>query len=471
MTRRNPQSRGEDLERRLQQGRLEAEGALAPGARNLPALAGVTQSCRFTQPQENVLLSLGRILVNSARVYRYGSDTVLEVSSGDSDGIAPLTSNGVLTSAAVSRLANVVICEEQPPNADMPPVQFPLPAQVVSLALNSEALLEQLPTIKQYSRTPVFDENLQFRGPGWHADVGILVHGPEVDPEPRCLSHEGDTIDRLPPHLRMVLRDFPFCTPADLTNAVAAMLTIVLLCRYTLSGKPVILADGNQPSLGKSWFIQMLAILLDGVEASPVVFTRDDDELGKRICAVLRSRSTSMVFLDNAKVPSGQQLDSAVLEAATVSPRFSARILQQSVNYERPNDLLWTLTMNNTRASNDLLSRSLCIRFWYDGDPGQRDFGGRNPLEYARVHRAEILGELAGMVVHWTQMGCPPGRARHRLSRWSTEVGGILECNGFEGFLENADEVSGACSTSLDALAALAEAAVALNSSMVVLVD
>ena len=326
MTRRNPSSRGDDLERRFQEGRREAEGALAIGSRDLPILRGVTPACRFLRPQENVLQELHAILVNSGRVFRYGSDVVLEQTQASMQSLVTLVTCGDITAAAASRLANIVIGEEPSADPEALPIQFPLPPPLVSLAFNSEPLLEQLPLIQRYSKLPVFGEDFVLRGPGWHPDVGILVHGPEINPEPPQMGSDGEMIDRLPTHLRRVLHDFPFKAVADLANAVAAMLMAVLLLRYVLFGKPVILGDGNQPNVGKTWFMQVLAILLDGEEASPITFTRDDDEFGKRICAVLRSRSTSTVLIDNAKVSAGQEIDSAVLEAASVSPRFSARI-------------------------------------------------------------------------------------------------------------------------------------------------
>jgi hypothetical protein len=117
--------------------------------------------------------------------------------------------------------------------------------------------------------------------------------------------------------------------------------------------------------------------------------------------------------------------------------------------------------MNDTKASPDLVSRGLPIRFRYDGDPRERDFQGRDPIRYAREHRAEILGELMGMVVRWNQLGRPPGPRKHRCSYWAEVVGGILQVAGLPEFLENLDEAAAAFNQALDQLAALAEAVAA----------
>ena len=143
-----------------------------------------------------------------------------------------------------------------------------------------------------------------------------------------------------------------------------------------------------------------------------------------------------------------------------MAPEISLRILGQSANYTRPNDLLWMLTMNNTKASADLVSRSVPIRFHYEGDPGTRDFHDRDPIAFARRHRVELLGELAGMVYFWNQLGRPPSPRRHRCTRWASIIGGILRANGLPEFLANMEESSAEFNAELDELAALAETAV-----------
>jgi len=150
-----------------------------------------------------------------------------------------------------------------------------------------------------------------------------------------------------------------------------------------------------------------------------------------------------------------------------MAPEISLRILKESANFTRPNDLLWFLTMNLTKASSDLVSRCVPIRFFFEGDPKARNFVGRDPIGVAKRYREVILGELAGMVVRWDQRGRPPGRQRHRLSHWAEVIGGILEANGLTGFLSNLDEAAEQFDTGLDELSALAEAAIQMNSPMI----
>src|SRR5262249_21897086 len=93
----------------------------------------------------------------------------------------------------------------------------------------------------------------------------------------------------------------------------------------------------------------------------------------------------------------------------------------------------------------------------HHGDPKARTFQG-NPLDYARDHRLELLGELAGMVVHWLQAGKPAGLQRHRCDRWAASIGGILDVCGLgRFFLANSDEAEAEMDQGLQDLIALAE--------------
>jgi hypothetical protein len=142
-----------------------------------------------------------------------------------------------------------------------------------------------------------------------------------------------------------------------------------------------------------------------------------------------------------------------------------------STNYVRPNDVVWALTMNQTRVSPDIMSRGLPIRLSYDGPPEARTFAGPDPIEYAREHRVELLGELAGLVVRWAQAGRPEGQRSHRLHRWARLIGGILAANGFAGFLDNYDEAAQSFNAELEDLTALAEAALATPNGPFVITD
>jgi hypothetical protein len=297
-------SRGCDLAQRLHDGHAIAGRAPLPGARDIPLLTGLTPRCIYLEPLENVRKRATEILVESRRVYMYGNDISYERIDGSNRCLVPLTQGGVVERNAAAILANLVVCELSGPDKD--PVQFAPPRPFIELLLNSIPIRQALPKIRTYATRPVFDLDFNLRGPGWHPEAGLLVHGPDVEPiiappaDPNQPIHE-----RLPHHLGVLLGDFCFKSPADLVNTIGAMLTGLLMVQFVEVGKAVVLLDGNQPGVGKTLLARVTGIVLDGVDPQLIHYTPDDEELGKRICATLRSGSQSILLIDNAKVKAG----------------------------------------------------------------------------------------------------------------------------------------------------------------------
>jgi hypothetical protein len=447
---------GDELEGQLRQAIRDVDRAPLPGARDLPVLTGIDRRGDFVDPQENVLMRAAEILLKSRRVFTYGNTAVMQIAGleGTGDTLVPLRTGPIIEKGAPSLLANLFVCR-------FGGKEFPPPAWFVPVLLHADSVLPLLPRIALYARRPVFDSNFHLRGPGWHADVGIMVHGPIIEP----INHEpaesaSTTMERLPPHLRALLQGFCFRSDVDVVNTVAILLTGILINRFIVTLKPVVLVDGNQPGLGKTMLVRVFGIVLDNVDPRLTHFTTDEEELQKRLCATLREARQTILLIDNAKTPGGSIVSSPTIEANSMAPEISLRILGKSANLNRPNDILWFLTMNDTRASPDLVSRSVPIQLAYEGRPENRVFAGEDPIEYARSKRVAIVGELSGMITRWNQQGRPPGNRSHRLHAWAHIIGGILETAGLSGFLENAETAAASFNPAMDDLAALAEATI-----------
>lgn len=462
------QTLGTRLANRVRRG-CQAEGqALNAGSRNLAILEGVTPTCEFLEPAENVLSRFGEILVGSARIFKLGNSIVMEVGSGDHGRLVTISLEGKVEANAFAMLANLMVCQvASAPSASCQEsgdgtgktVQFSPPKRLVELVVNHEPTLARLPQIECYSRRPLFDHHFHLRGPGWHDDVGYLIHGSTIEPRiPPSITNSEHIIDMLPPRLRELLLEFPLKSDPDLVNAVGALLTAFLANRLISTGKAVFILDGNQPSVGKTLFARCLAVLFDGREPDAIDFSADQSELRKQIGATLMSGRPSVILIDNCK-PRGGCVESAFLEGLTTSPGISLRILGQSKNYEQPNDVIWLVTMNNTRLGPDLTERSCPIRFFVEGDPNVRRPFQRDLTEFVRQHRIELLEELAGMVEFWNQHGRAEGSARHRLAYWARTIGGILDANSLPRFLENQAEAAAEFNTDMEQLGSLAEAA------------
>ncbi|MBP3957795.1 hypothetical protein J8F10_21290 [Gemmata sp. G18] len=442
------------------------------GARVLVVVRGITPGGNFIVPAENVIQQMIPVLVppsGSSRVYAYGQTVVLDTTvDGQDSALVPLRSGTKVESVAPAYLANLIICEHESGGVT---IQFSFPPKALAVLLNAEPLSRALTRIDLYARRPLFSSDFTLLGPGYHPKYRILIHGPEIEPDLEPLANAAAALDRLLPLLRELLSDFCFREPADLTNYLGLMLTGLLINHFVICLKGVALVDGNQPGVGKTLLMRVLGVVMDGVDPNLIHYTPDEEELQKRTCATLRpGRQTALIY-DNAKQPSGTPISSPTIEANSMAPEISLRILGVSENYVRPNDVIWAITMNQTRVSPDLMSRGLPIRLAHDGPPEKRVFTGPDPIEFAREHRLGILAELAGFVVRWNQAGRPEGSRSHRCHRWAKIIGGILEVNEFPDFLANYEEASGTFNAELEDLTLLIEAVLAQPEGPFVVVE
>ena len=450
---------------RLYEGLSAASSVPIAGARDLPALTGLNPRGIFLDSVENVLARATSLLRGSQRIFKYGNSIVMETKdlAGAGQRLIPLRTDKRIEVGAEVYLANVIVCQSEE-------IQFAPPHGFTHLLLASEPLIQALPRIEHYSHRPVFDQNFHLCRPGWRADSGILVHGPEVEPILYVPTGGQTAISRLPQHLRTLLGGYCFCSDADVTNTVGMLLTGLLISHFIDGGKAVALVDGNQPDIGKTLLVRTISMVLDGIDPYQVAYRVNEEEMIKDICARMRESHRTVLLIDNCKLGTGATLSSPFIESYSTAAEVSVRILGVSATLTRPNDLIWALTMNGTRASPDLVSRSIPIQLYYDAGPTEttRSFSGPHPLEYARQHRLDILGELAGMVVYWNQQGRPLGPEAHRCRYWAQLIGGILTSAGFPEFLANAHVASATMNMGADDLAALAEIVIAQNGPFVI---
>ena len=169
-------------------------------AQDVVILSGLTPQCTAVAPWENVLAEAHDVLVRSGKIYRYGNSVVMEQGREAEAKLAPLATDTNVEASAGCRLANLFIFQHASRSDD--PIQFPPPARFVTTLLIREPTIASLPRIKLYALRPVFDEDFQLRGPGWHGDVEILVHGLDIEPIlPDDVDSDLPAIERLPPHL------------------------------------------------------------------------------------------------------------------------------------------------------------------------------------------------------------------------------------------------------------------------------
>jgi hypothetical protein len=218
------------------------------------------------------------------------------------------------------------------------------------------------------------------------------------------------------------------------------------LISHFIGSKPAVLFNGNQPGLGKSTLAQILARIRDGAEASTASYTENDEEFEKRLGSIVKSGATTII-VDNAKAKSRKaKIDSACLERSITDPILSYRLLGHSSEIRAENSHIFCITANAPDVSPDLLTRSVVIDLYHEGNPKLRGFSMNDPEAYVQTYRRQILSELVFMVERWKDAGMPLEKTQTRFNKknWGNIIGGILHVNGEPDFLANADEAAAA---------------------------
>ncbi len=384
------------------------------------------------------------ILAESGRVYAHQDDILLTDARNTSFKV--LAVDGRAEPKAGSKLANLVAAVQYFPNQSTGEIEqweFRLPDAFCDQLFAMDRCSEKLPVVDIYATHSVFDDTFKLSGPGYHADSRILVQGPKLCPDvsalpavpsngPRTVA---ESINQLPHHLRLLLKDFDWASVVDLINAIGTLLMGLLMNHFIEDGHPAVFVRGNQPAIGKSLLAKVIGMVFDGRRVAAIKRS-GDEEFDKLLCAMLKKRRR-MVFLDNLR----NKLDSERIEQVITSPKLMLRLLGTNEFGEWDNDVLFVLTSNNLVVLRDLVSRNMVIDLYTEGDPRKRQAERKssNPLRFAEVHRTDILGELAAMVLRWLDAGQPHGELHSRFERVMEIVGGILTANGFPGFASNAE--------------------------------
>ena len=108
--------------------------------------------------------------------------------------------------------------------------------------------------------------------------------------------------------------------------------------------------------------------------------------------------------------------------------------------------------------SRDLIGRKYEVRLFVEGDPNKRRFSQQDILKFIMTQRNTIVGELLGMFEVWKSTGMPKAKVEHRFQPWAELMGGVLEANGYKGFLASNDSAFSEDDSDLADFKRLAEA-------------
>ena len=417
-------------------------------------ITGVTSEGKFVGGMtiDQFFAEAGQILLDSHRVFRHGNSICLEIGEANERRLIDLAADHRAEPGAAPLLANLFGVEVG--GGDGAASQSLMPAKLVGALLACEPLWAALPAIRYYGRRPAFDAEFTFRGPGWHPSAASSSTVPRPSPilhEPPDDANAG-ALHRLPPRLRGLLGEFSWRSEADLVNAVALLLTGLLINHFIDDPHPVAIVDGNQPGVGKTLLIQAIGRVLDGAEPTRIPLG-GDEELEKRLCAEVRGRTKSILLLDNVRT----RIESAVLEQNVLSPELSFRVLGQSTCDPLP-EYVPVGDHEQRRHGHPRYGASgyadpAATRWRPEGTPVPGQSPGVCPA--APTRDPGRAGRHGGALA---AAGQADRGQRHRCTRWAATIGGILDaCGPGRSFLANCEEAESEMDQGLQDLAELAE--------------
>jgi len=301
-----------------------------------------------------------------------------------------------------------------------------IPASDLKILLRSPKLQSYLPLVDRVTDTVTFNSNWELIRPGYN-------HGPDGE----RIFYTGSAVKpkREPAKIRAFLAVMAFKSQADLANAVALALTVLL--RFLWPGrKPFGAVTANKSHAGKDSVLDFATGRTKRVEIS---HHAKDWALQNEAVSAMADPNVGVLTIGNIRCTSGI-IESAFIERIVTSP---LALMQSSKRrgdgYERNGDFVTCATANLGRFSPDLANRSLPIHLEQVGDISNRVSAIGDPRnEFLPANRAEIEAELCGLIENWKDAGSPlDDSVKHTMREWARTLGGILKANGFEEFLGN----------------------------------
>ena len=289
-----------------------------------------------------------------------------------------------------------------------------------------------MPPLRAVYRSPVYLPNGRLLSEdGYDADSGIHV----------STSGLGRTSAGMSPAeavalLKDALSDFPFI---DAPSAAHAMAMIVQpFIRPLIDGPtPLYLIDAPTRGTGKTLLANLACLLSDGSAARAMAMPRSDEELEKRITALLIA-GHGTVLIDNID----KKLSGGSMAAALTTTTWRGRVLGRSEMLDIPNNATWLATDNNVEVSDEVARRIALIRLDSGVERPEERIGFSHPdlLGWARNRRHRIVSAALSIVRQWLDAGAPRGRAVFGgFESWAAVMGGVLDMAGVDGFLGNRD--------------------------------
>jgi hypothetical protein len=241
--------------------------------------------------------------------------------------------------------------------------------------------------------------------------AGRLVHEPGYDVDSRLfLVHppligalgtvRPEAVAEASRYLFALFDTFPFVTAADEAAALAMVLTT--LVRRVLPAAPLNCVSASTPGTGKSLLVNAIATLAVGRSAAVAAIGKDQEELEKRVDAVLL-KGDALCSFDNVD----RAVKSDVLCQVTTEAFKSVRILGLSRMVDAPTNVCWFMTGNNLTLLGDLVRRTLVCNLDAGMERPELRVFKRDAIAHVRERRRQGIRAALTIVKGYLDAGCP----------------------------------------------------------------
>lgn len=318
------------------------------------------------------------------------------------------------------------------------------PREVATRLASAPEHLEQLRPLRGVTRTPFVrpDWSICSR-PGYDAATGVLYvpRGGGIEIPERVTRGDVDDAVAL---LSLMLSDFPWKSPSDRANFLAALIWPLIVHTHS-DVSPALILNAHQPASGKTLLAEILRTLFDGALRPDWPTGKEEQE--KELAAILSSGTGAYAVFDNVR----GKLASGALEGLLTQRDSSMRKLGSNNECLRlANDRTFVFTGNNVTIGGDLARRVV----WCSIDPGMPNPEMRSAfaisgslIGWVKDNREFITRALLVMVAHWIGQGRPIESSRSDSFASTIDVAqGILSVAGIDGRVAdvNAIPVAGA---------------------------
>jgi hypothetical protein len=281
------------------------------------------------------------------------------------------------------------------PVACPPAVVHGLLADAANLRMNKLTAVRNAPTMDHDGRQIVV--------PGYDKKTGLLLVNDQNTEWPTIpTAPSRSDLQRALAELWMPFSQFPYASAADMSVALAAVLTSAV--RSCLRTSPGFGFSATAPGTGKTLLALCIGALYDGIPPAVSPPCSDEPEWAKSLFSAALGGAGTMLF-DNAE----HAIESASLCAVTTAPSIKSRVLGESRDAEAEHRMLILTTGNGLQFVGDLNRRIFVCRLDANMEASKvaaREFQ-MDPLSYCLKHRLKLITAALTLIQGYIRAGVP----------------------------------------------------------------